>query len=223
MSLRPSLLFSTAAKSRCLAKIKDFKIPRYTDKTDKEISDKILSAVLVPLCVENDQVCLLYTLRSTKLARHSGQVSFPGGKQDNDETAIETALRETEEEIGFPRDSVDVWGTMHSVPAVNGKMLIKPVVGLLNDFDMKALVRSEDEVDEIFTVSMEALCNTENHAHFMWQSISLPIFECGKHKIWGVTGMITHIFLSGFLSSDVYKPDFMRKSFTYEQLQPSKL
>lgn len=221
MALRPGILLSSASKARCLSSIKD--VPSlFMGHTLSEAEIK-RSAVLVPLCIVNEEVCLLYTLRSSNLVKHSGQVSFPGGKRDNNETLIDTALRETEEEIGFPRKLVDVWGTMSEVQGRDRKMLITPVIGLLKDFVFKKLVANLDEVEEVFTVSMKTLCDSNNHAHFVVQNLPLPVFLCGKHKIWGITGMITHWFLLCFLPNDVYNPNFMTKRYELDELLPSKL
>ncbi|CAH0725526.1 unnamed protein product, partial [Brenthis ino] len=75
------------------------------------------AAVLVPLCQVNNIPSLLYTVRSMQLKSHSGQISFPGGKTDKDETPIDTALRETYEEIGLSREKIEVWGCTQALPA----------------------------------------------------------------------------------------------------------
>lgn len=220
MALSTGILLSSAAKARCIANIKD--TPSLVDNSITE-SEKTFSSVLVPLCVVNEEVCLLYTLRSSNLVKHSGQVSFPGGKRDNTETVIDTALRETEEEIGFPRKQVDVWGIMNGVQGRDRNMVITPVIGELNNFVFKDLIPNHHEVEEVFTASMATLCDANNHAHFMFKNIPLPIFLCGKHKIWGITGMITHCFLLCFLPTEVYNPNFMKKSYDLNELMPSKL
>lgn len=218
MSLSPQVLLSSIARERCLAKLKD--LPSLIMQKDKA---KQFASVLVPLCVENGEVCLLYTLRSTQLKNHSGQVSFPGGKMDENETVYDTALRETEEEIGVQRQSIDVWGEMPQAQGRNREVIITPVVGLIRNFDMSKLKRNVDEVEEIFTVPMKDLCNKENHAHMMYEKFPLPVYLCGKHRIWGITGLMTHYFLQCFLPENEYKFDFLRKKFTLDELMPAKL
>ncbi|XP_046388508.1 uncharacterized Nudix hydrolase NudL isoform X2 [Ischnura elegans] len=74
------------------------------------------AAVLVPICVANGRVSLLYTLRSSSMRKNASQVSFPGGmRDDTDRDLVHTALRETEEELGIPQDSVDVWCTANFI------------------------------------------------------------------------------------------------------------
>lgn len=216
MSLSPQVLLSNIAREQCIAKIK--KLPIFIKNVQK-----YRAAVLVPLCVENGEVCLLYTLRSTNLKNHSGQVSFPGGMMDENETVFDTALRETEEEIGVPRKSIDVWDEMPWVQGRKKDLIVTPVVGLIRNFDMKSLQPNPDEVEEIFTVSMKDLCNKDNHAHFKFNGHMLPIFLSEKHKIWGLTGLVTHLFLQSFLPENEYKVEFDKKEFTFDELMPSKL
>lgn len=216
MPLSPKVLLSNAARERCVASLSQ--LPALVHSDVKPHSN---ASVLVPLCVVDGEVCLLYTLRSSNLKNHSGQVSFPGGKTDGDESVIDTALRETEEEIGVSRKDVHVWGTMAPVQGRNKDMLITPIVGEIKNFDQNSLIPNVGEVEEIFTVPMSALCDVNNHAYLAYKP-PLPIFMC-KHNIWGITGLITHMFLECFLPENVYKVDFMRKKFELDELMPSKL
>ena len=70
------------------------------------MSDRLSS---VPLVSVSGEVHLLYTRRALSLSSHSGQVSFPGGKEEAEDTdLVQTALRETEEELGIPASAVEV-------------------------------------------------------------------------------------------------------------------
>ncbi|CAG9564498.1 unnamed protein product [Danaus chrysippus] len=218
MSLSPQILLSNKVREKCVAKFKE--LPSYIQT---ENLSKPRAAVLVPLFTQNGEVHLLYTLRSSNLKNHSGQVSFPGGKVDENESLIETALRETHEEIGVPASSVDIWGEMPPMQGRDGNILITPVVGVIKDLDVKKLNPNIHEVAEIFSVSMSSFCNKNNHAHFKYNDIMLPVFLSGNHKIWGITGLITHMFLQCFLPKELYKVDFSRKKFTLDELLPSKL
>ncbi|CAG9788886.1 unnamed protein product [Diatraea saccharalis] len=218
MSLSPQILLSSLSRERCITKLKE--LPALITQKSKQ---KMQASVLVPVCVDDGKVCLLYTLRSSNLKQHSGQVSFPGGKADEDESCIETALRETEEEIGIPRDSIDVWAIMPQVQGRNKDMRITPVVGVINNFDMKKLTPNLDEVDEIFTVSMEDFCNKDNHGHVTFENHPIPVYNTDKHRVWGITGMITHFFLQSFLPENVYQLDYNRREYTFDELMPSKL
>ncbi|CAK1587187.1 unnamed protein product [Parnassius mnemosyne] len=218
MSLTPQILLSTIARERCVANIKE--LPAFSFNSGKI---KENASVLVPLCVQNGEVFLVYTLRSSNLKNHSGQVSFPGGKRDRGETVVETALRETEEEIGISREKIHIWCEMPQVQGRNKDILITPVVGEILNYDPLTLRRNVDEVDEIFTVPMKNFCDVRNHAHLKFEKHILPIFLYEKHKIWGITGLITHLFLQCFLPPDVYNVDFLRKRIELQELQSSKL
>ncbi len=74
------------------------------------------ASVLIPLLEREGQTLLLLTKRSEKLRSHSGQVSFPGGKQDEqDQSSLETALREAREEIGLESKSVRILGCLDQI------------------------------------------------------------------------------------------------------------
>lgn len=214
MSLSPQELLSASSKEQCLSKLKD--LPVFA----KSGNIQNTAAVLVPICVVDGEVCVLYTLRSLNLKSHGGQISFPGGKRDGNETAVETALRETEEEIGVPSRDVDVWGVMSTVQGRDSNVLITPVIGVINDFNINTLKINTDEVEEVFTVPMASLCNLQNHGHLEALPY-LPVFIHGKHNIWGITGFITKTFLKCFIPD--FKMNFGHQKFSFNELNPSKL
>ena len=76
---------------------------------------------------------LLFTARSSALRTHAGEISFPGGKFDTklDKNAEDTALRETEEELGIPRGSFEIWAQLPSLQGRDGKSAVTPVIALL--------------------------------------------------------------------------------------------
>ncbi|XP_047535412.1 mitochondrial coenzyme A diphosphatase NUDT8-like [Vanessa atalanta] len=218
MSLSPHILLSNLARERCVAKLKD--LPAFIRS---DVEPKVKAAVLVPIFERNGELHILYTLRSSNLKSHSGQVSFPGGKIDENEKVIDAALRETYEEIGVPGNSVDVWCEMSPVQGRDRSILITPVVGVIKDLIFNNLNPNIHEVEEIFSVPISTFCDTANQAHLKYEGILLPVFLHGKHKIWGITGYITHFFLQCFLPSDLYNVDFTRKGYKLEELMPSKL
>jgi 8-oxo-dGTP pyrophosphatase MutT (NUDIX family) len=90
------------------------------------------AAVLVPLYVQNDKLHAVFTERRKDLRRHAGEVSFPGGRQDEGETELmTTALREAEEEIGLPRDAVEIVGALKPTPTIATGYAIYPFVGVI--------------------------------------------------------------------------------------------
>nr|XP_021186123.2 mitochondrial coenzyme A diphosphatase NUDT8 [Helicoverpa armigera] len=218
MSLTPGALLSSAAKERCIASISE--LPSFNIRSGKIKSS---ASVLVPVCVENGEVCLLYTLRSSNLSSHSGQVSFPGGKMDKNETVYDAALRETEEEIGVPAKDIEIWTKMSEVQGRDQKILITPVVGEIKNFEINKLVPNENEVADVFTIPMKVFCDTNNHGCIRYNGFVIPVFNGGKHRVWGITGIITHLFLNSFLPSEFYSPEFLRKEYKISELMPAKL
>ncbi|EFA09028.1 mitochondrial coenzyme A diphosphatase NUDT8 [Tribolium castaneum] len=165
------------------------------------------AAVLVPLCVVEGRVSLLYTLRAANLKTHRGQVSFPGGMEDaGDKTAEQTAVRETQEELGIGQDLIEVWGKGNVIVSRNVTSVL-PVIGALKIGDVRDLRINPSEVKEVFTVPLEVLCDPEHIRHTQFRTnYSLPVFTGGRRKIWGLTAIITHLFLKALMPKSVYNP-----------------
>src|ERR1043166_761974 len=89
------------------------------------------AAVLIPIFPTAEGLSVLFTVRTNEVETHKGQISFPGGMNDpSDADAVQTALRETEEEIGIMKNEVQVIGTLDDHP-VPSRFIITPVVGFL--------------------------------------------------------------------------------------------
>lgn len=167
------------------------------------------SAVLMPLCIVKDQVSLLYTMRSPFLKNHGGQVSFPGGKSsEEDKSLADTAIRETEEEIGYSRSNIDVWMIMANVPDRRGKYKITPVLGYLPSFEMNDLSINPKEVHEVFTMSIQELLDPVNQSYTQFNNgWRMPIYLYKNYKIWGITACLTELFLAKIFP-EYYSPKF---------------
>jgi len=173
------------------------------------------SAVLISLCEIDTQPSILFTLRSTKVGSHKGEVSFPGGACDEkDASVVDTALRETEEELGFPRHQVDVWTNLPPILDSRGGT-VHPVIGNLGKVSLDKLVLCKNEVAEVFTVPITHLCNTENHGYTAFRprlkhqqagisrTYRMPVFLHPQHNnIWGLTGLLLDAFLGILLPHD---------------------
>jgi len=150
------------------------------------------AAVLVPIIDRPDGLKVLFTRRADHLARHAGQVSFPGGRvNDDDANVIDAALRETEEEVGLPRSFVDVFGDLDTYETGTG-FSIHPLVGFVREgFDLKI---DSAEVAEAFEVPLRFLLNRDNHEQRTgtWQGTERRYFAMtyGRHYIWGATAGI---------------------------------
>lgn len=149
------------------------------------------AAVLVPLCHVQGQASVLFTRRSEKVGTHKGQVSFPGGMADESDRDIEeTALRELEEEIGFPGAQVRVLGRHHDARAVTG-VHVTPVLGFLGELDTGCLVPNPDEIDRVFTLTFTELVDpSRRYVQDYGPRGRLPVFDAGPFPIWGLTAFI---------------------------------
>jgi 8-oxo-dGTP pyrophosphatase MutT (NUDIX family) len=149
------------------------------------------AAVLIPIIVR-DEPTVLFTQRTPHLARHAGQVSFPGGRvEDGDVSLVETALRETHEETGITSSFISVAGFLDAYETGTG-FAILPVVGLLHEGF--ALVPEPAEVAEIFEVPLAFLLDPKNRERDSreWQGRrrEFYVFNHGGHYIWGATAAI---------------------------------
>ncbi|MCM8556450.1 CoA pyrophosphatase [Sphingomicrobium sediminis] len=134
------------------------------DLDPDETPDATPAAVLVPITYRHVDTVpgpgFILTKRNANMRNHAGQVSFPGGRIDSGETAVEAALREAEEEIALPRDKVKLVGAMD--PYVTGTGFhVLPVIGLVEP-DLP-LVANEAEVDHWFEVPMGHLLDPKHH------------------------------------------------------------
>ena|SRR5215469_5284527 len=149
------------------------------------------AAVLLPIIRRNDPT-LLFTRRTAHLARHAGQVSFPGGRwQPNDSSLTGTALRETEEETGIERDRVAVAGFLDAHETGTG-FAILPVVALIDEgFSLRP---NTEEVAEIFEVPLTFFLDPANchKGTREWRGYlrEFYTFAWRGHTIWGATAAI---------------------------------
>lgn len=176
---------------------------KYAIKIKRDITKP--SAVLIPIVkIDQNNYGLLYTLRSTKLRHHVRQVSFPGGKMDANETYIDCALRETEEEIGINANDIKVWGTGSMTETYNSAGIM-PVIGVIENYQNLELKISSDEVEQVFTLSFNQLCSKENQRYTQSREwYTLPAFTGGAERVWGITAILTHQFLMAFFPRNVY-------------------
>ncbi len=114
-------------------------------------------SVLIPLIQDEESV--LFEVRGSDI-RQAGDVCFPGGRIEEGETPIEAALRETEEEIGIPREEIKILGRFDSVLEVN-RIRMNTVVGVLPKDYKDKLKLAENEVSEVFTVPMSFFLENE--------------------------------------------------------------
>ena len=159
------------------------------------------SAVLITLFPENGNINTLLIKRATYDGAHSGQISFPGGKYEEiDGNLIQTALRETEEEVGINSKKVEVLGTLTPLFIPVSNMHVLPVVGLLTE--NPELHLDAHEVEYTISVPICHLKNPANHKQktivIREHSIVAPYFKVDSEDVWGATAMIIAEFIEMF-------------------------
>ena len=154
------------------------------------------AAVLVPVVGREREPTILLTKRSDDLNHHAGQVSFPGGRhEESDLNMIDTALRETEEEIGWDRDAVEVIGELPTYETRTG-FSVKPIVGLIKP-PIEINIDSK-EVADVFEIPISFVLDRKNHERHSreWQNTMRNFygFPHPKYYIWGATaGMLVNL------------------------------
>lgn len=193
-----------------MLKILQERLARYTPPENPHPTQK--ASVLIPLHEKDSRLHLLFTQRSTSLRSHSGQVSFPGGKADStDKDALETALRESHEEIGLHPDQVQILGRLDQIISVNF-LLVTPFIGLIpTGFVPRP---NASEIKSVFEVPVNFFMEDANHSTCEYRSRRPYIahhFYFKDYDIWGLTAMLILQFLKiGFHyipSYPVHHPD----------------
>ena len=154
------------------------------------------ACVLIPLIRSGGGWSILFTRRSENLAAHSGQIAFPGGAVEGRETLEEAAVREAEEEVGIPRQHVELIGRLDDVITHSG-FLVAPFAGVVHE--PVDYVMQESEVVEVFEVPVEALLDVRNpevrYVPFRKKQYPAYFYRYGDYEIWGLTGRMLKSFL----------------------------
>jgi len=158
------------------------------------------AAVLVPLFEAGGETRVVLTRRPDTMPSHRGDVAFPGGKvhPEIDPTLLDAALREAEEEIGLPREAVEVVAELETISTVTSRFLVAPFVGVLAS--PPELKPDPREVERVFDVALSELMADGVHRVEHWGTGVLTrdvhIFELEDETVWGLTARI----LAGFLT-----------------------
>ena len=167
-------------------------------------SDLPKAAVLIALTdEENPEV--IYTLRSNKVSSHQGEVSFPGGMQEeSDSSLIMTALRESEEEIGLPQNCVKILGSLDTMVS-RFNISVTPFVGVIpGDVELNT---SSEEIEACFKVPLSFLLKDKRYrndeVNRNGETFYMPAYRYSSYVIWGLTAMITVNFLNRALEAKI--------------------
>ncbi len=156
------------------------------------------AAVLVPLYGWPDDPGLIFTERRADLRRHAGEISFPGGRRDAPgEDLRETALRESEEEIGLDRGSVDLVGALPPIGTFVTSYKVHPFVGVIPHPRELRLEPNPDEVETVLALSLAQLREGYAMRRLTRRGVPIrtPTYEVEGHMIWGATARILGDFL----------------------------
>ncbi|MDQ2676114.1 MAG: CoA pyrophosphatase [Actinomycetota bacterium] len=153
-------------------------------------SGSVDAAVLVPLYGWPERPGLVFTERRHDLRRHAGEISFPGGRRDEGESHLRTALREAEEEIGLDPGVVDVLGALPPIGTFVTNYKVHPIVGLV-EADLEYVV-SPAEVETVLAFQLDALRGGFAMRRLVRRGMPIrtPTYLVDDHLIWGATARI---------------------------------
>ena len=187
------------------------RIPKRIEQEDK------VSAVLIPLIKKNDGYHILFEVRSNKLSQQPGEICFPGGRRERDETSMEASIRETCEELLISESNIKLYGPLDYFLSPAGQY-------------------SNDEVSEIFTVPLAFFQNTPPKCYYnkvtMYPTDNFPFdkvpggreypwargeyevlfYEYDGHIIWGLTAKILYYNLK-MITGSLFFYKFVLQNF----------
>jgi len=161
------------------------------------VSDQDREAAVVVPVLDGPDPRLLFTKRADHLADHPGQMSFPGGGREPDDTDLrETALREAREEVGLRPGEVDCVGRLDDIRTVT-RYSVRPFVARVPD---RGYEPCDEEVAEIAPLPVSGLTDLDNYDserrdHPYYGEIRLHYFRVGGYTVWGATARILVQFL----------------------------
>lgn len=160
--------------------------------------DVQVSAVLVGLFQGPRGAEVILTRRSKAMRSHMGEISFPGGRLDADETPRDAALREAHEEIGLHPREVEVVGQLAPGSTKINANHIVPVVGRV--LRAPSLEVRNVEVDRVFTVPLSELAREDTYSEEHWgsppQQWQIHFFHLDDETVWGATARMLHQLIS---------------------------
>jgi len=168
------------------------------------------AGILVPITDNQRDPEMIFTLRSSNLKTHRGQVAYPGGKRDPEDTSlIATALRETHEEIGLPPDQVKVIAPLSQVMSLH-RILVTPYVGVVpGDHPLEP---NPHEIESVFRVPiswfLEDRRERTDTLSFLNSTLYVPCYRWERYQIWGLSAVVLVDFLNAVYDAgiDILEP-----------------
>lgn len=175
-------------------------------------------SVLIPIVEIDGKLEILYERRAKNLRVQPGEISFPGGRVEKEETYMQAAIRETVEELNIKEEDIEIIGAMDYI-VMPFNMVIRPFIGLITDVDIFNIKYNKAEVDSLFSVPIDFFIKNHPRCHNMklkpkldedfpyhliqdgtsykWRTGKYPIYfyEYEEDIIWGLTARITKRFI----------------------------
>ncbi|MCI0398811.1 MAG: CoA pyrophosphatase [Chloroflexi bacterium] len=178
------------------AQLKMVPVPRGVRLPDKPGRPR-QGAVLLLLYAWEGETYLVLTRRRDDLTSHAGQISFPGGRREDGEPLVQTALREAYEEVGVNPAALTLLGELSSLYIPPSDYEVHPFVAW---HEGRPVFNVHDrEVAELLEVPLAHLLDAANRVEEQWEirgyPVQVPFFQVGEHKVWGATAMMLSEFL----------------------------
>jgi len=183
-------------------------------------------AILVPLVEREGKLWLLFETRASTLVGHQpNEVCFPGGRREPGERPADTALRETWEELGIPREEIEILAPLDVAQDISDRV-IWPFLGRVSPAGLQAMRESKSEVQNTFLVPLDFLLNYPEEVYrypvgpavddsfpfdrigfphdYPWRRgwMDVPIYEYEGHFIWGMTGRMVRWLVQNIHAMD---------------------
>jgi 8-oxo-dGTP pyrophosphatase MutT (NUDIX family) len=188
------------------------------DRTPMPIDIKKNYSVLIPIIEKDNRMEIIYELRSKNLNNQPGEISFPGGKVEDEETFVEAAIRETMEELNIKRKNINIIGELDYLVSY-ANMTIHCFLGTISGLNVDNIVPNVSEVDHIFTVPLDFFLENEPDIYYLdletvlndefpynlipegrdynWRRgrYSVMFYHYNNYIIWGFTARMTKQFI----------------------------
>lgn len=191
---------------------------RIKNTEPKPIDDDVRFSVLVPMIEIDGKIHLIYEVRS-KSIRQPGEISFPGGRIEENESPAYAAVRETHEELNIDEKDIEIIAELDYATNKLGSF-IYTFAGIIRNICAAEINYNRDEVSELFFVPLDYFMENEPEKYYMnylpkadddfpyhmvndgenynWGQIRYPVYfyKYGDYIIWGLTAKITHSFIN---------------------------
>ncbi len=154
------------------------------------------AAVLLMFFERDGEPWLVFTKRTDSVKHHKGEISFPGGARDEDDSDLQsTAVRETVEELGLDRDDIRILGRLDEMPTFVTGYNVTPYIAVIPA--QHAYRPSDAEIDEIIELPVEELARIGRKEMINRRGFTIEtnVFDTRGHYIWGFTGAVLRLFL----------------------------